>query len=166
LKPRWLEHLRQNKVLEEDLFFIIAQQQYLSQSDKSIKDVYLPLKSSDTLLMEHRKWLDKYGSDLPFYQGYATSKLSQSPEYINSETVALDRLTRHTQLCHSCSEAYQTTQKLQQASLALALILAAGGIILDGWLQVFAVSTALSCVLLTRLSGQLKARFEQAYRRG
>jgi phenylpropionate dioxygenase-like ring-hydroxylating dioxygenase large terminal subunit len=166
LKPRWLEHLRQNKVLEEDLFFIIAQQQYLSQSGKSIKDVYLPLKSSDTLLMEHRKWLDKYGSDLPFYQGYATSKLSQSSEYMNSETVALDRLTRHTQLCHSCSEAYQTTQKLQQALLALALILAAGGIILEGWLQVLIVLTALSCVLLTKLFGQLKARFEQAYRRG
>ena len=53
LKPRWLEHLRQNKILEEDLPFILKQQAYVEQTGKNLKDIYLPLKSSDVFVLEH-----------------------------------------------------------------------------------------------------------------
>src|SRR3712207_7370858 len=38
------------------------------------RSVYLPLKTSDLFVIEYRKWLDKFGYSLPFYQGYSTSK--------------------------------------------------------------------------------------------
>ncbi|MDY7015171.1 MAG: Rieske 2Fe-2S domain-containing protein, partial [Cyanobacteriota bacterium] len=70
LKPRWFEHLRQNKILEEDLRFIVEQQRYFERGDRAVKTVYFPLKTCDRFVMEHRKWLDRFGENLPWYWGY------------------------------------------------------------------------------------------------
>ena len=93
LQPRWLEHIRQNKLLEEDLFFILSQAAYIADSGKTIKDVFLPLKTADVFVLEYRKWLDKYGIDLPSYDGYTTAKRPENPQ---STPMTFDRYTRHT----------------------------------------------------------------------
>lgn len=156
LKPRWLEHLRQNKVLEEDLYFIQAQEAYINQSGETIKEAYLPLKTSDVLLIEHRKWLDQFGQNLPHYQGYSTH------QYLEKTTTAnlSNRFLRHTQICSSCNRAYQTTQQVKQMSTALAIALAACGIVSDGYLSILAVSAALLAVIIAVLAQQLKTHFE------
>jgi hypothetical protein len=156
LKPRWLEHLRQNKVFEEDLYFIQAQEAYINQSSQTIKDTYLPLKTSDMLLMEHRKWLDQFGANLPHYQGYSTHKRTHS----SVEVDLSNRFLRHTQICSSCNRAYHTTQKVKQISVAVAIGLAAIGIISDGYLSILTVSTALLAVIIAILAQQLKTHFE------
>jgi phenylpropionate dioxygenase-like ring-hydroxylating dioxygenase large terminal subunit len=156
LKPRWLEHLRQNKVFEEDLSFIQAQEAYINQSGKTIKDTYFPLKTSDVLLIEHRKWLDQFGVNLPHYQGYSTHQHLQHSTAVNLNS----RFLRHTQICSSCNRAYQTTQKVQQISIAVAIALAAIGIISEGNLSVLTVSTALLAVIIAILAHKLKTHFE------
>lgn len=156
LKPRWLEHLRQNKVFEEDLYFIQAQEAYINQSGKTIKDTYFPLKTSDVLLMEHRKWLDKFGVKSPHYEGYSTHQHLHPSAEVNLNS----RFLRHTQICSSCNRAYQTTQNIKQISIALAIVLAAIGIISDGYLSILTVSTALLTVIIAILAQKLKTHFE------
>jgi phenylpropionate dioxygenase-like ring-hydroxylating dioxygenase large terminal subunit len=75
LKPRWLSHWENNRILEEDSVFIVAEQSFIESRQESMQKIILPLKTSDVLVVEYRKWLDRYGKNLPFYQGYTTSKL-------------------------------------------------------------------------------------------
>ncbi len=128
LKPRWLEHLRQNKVLEEDLSFIVEQQAYIEQTGKNLKEIYLPLKSSDTFVIEYRKWLDKFGQNLPSYQGYATFKRNQNPRL---EEIPVDRFSRHTKICSSCYRTYQTINVLKQIVITAAIIFASLAIVTE-----------------------------------
>ncbi|MGB3532932.1 MAG: Rieske 2Fe-2S domain-containing protein [Microcoleaceae cyanobacterium] len=157
LKPRWLEHFRQNKVFEEDLYLIQAQETYINQSGQSIKQTYLPLKTSDLLLIEYRKWLDQFGSKLPHYQGYTKHKHIPTSTTVNLS----NRFSRHTQICSSCNSAYRTTQQLKQISIAVAIALAAIGIISEGSLSIFTVSTAVIAVIAVILAQRLIENFER-----
>ncbi|MGB3403000.1 MAG: Rieske 2Fe-2S domain-containing protein [Microcoleaceae cyanobacterium] len=156
LKPRWLEHLRQNKVFEEDLYLIQAQELYINQSGHTIKETYLPLKTADVLLIEYRKWLDQFGSKLPHYQGYSTHQHLQHSTPVNLNS----RYLRHTQICSSCNRAYQTTQNIKKVSLALAIVFAALGIVSENNLSILAVFTALIAIMIAVVAQKLKAHFE------
>ncbi len=60
--PPWLNHiLIRNKILEGDLQLVVEQKAQIERLKKNLKEVYLPLKTSDTLVVEYRKWLDKFG---------------------------------------------------------------------------------------------------------
>lgn len=164
--PRWFIHLGQSKILDEDMELVIGQKNEIARSGKSLKEMYLPIKTSDTFVMEYRKWLDKFGSALPFYQGYATSKGIEPSETDRDRSVELNRLVRHTQLCSSCARTYQTTKKMKQALVLVAIVMAAFAIITDGSkLQIVAVSTSLLTVALALLADNLKTKFERSYTR-
>ncbi len=161
LKPRWFEHLRQNKLLEEDLPFIVEQQAYIEKSGKNLQDVYLPLKSSDLFVIEHRKWLDKFGQNLPLYRGYATAKQNK---YAVLETMSFDRFTRHTQICSSCNRAYQRTKMFKQASITAAIIFAALGIVAENsTIKTIAVITAILMAGMSASLQKFKTHFENSY---
>ena len=106
LKPRWMHHFQTNNVLEGDMTLLVGQNVQIKRLGESLKQIYLPLKTSDTLVIEYRKWLDKFGSSLPHYQGYSTSKNIDNDE-LNNKVTPPDRLSQHTQLCSSCSQAYE-----------------------------------------------------------
>lgn len=126
--------------------------------------MYLPLKTSDLLLIEYRKWLDKVGQSLPFYEGYSTVK--RASENGECNPVALDRFSRHTQICSSCDRAYQVTNRLKQASVAVAIAMAALAIVTDSsWHQIVAVSVSLSAVALAVVAQIIKTKFERSYKR-
>ena len=91
VKPMWLRHLNSCKVLEQDIGLVTSQEdvlyklnnyphysQSLSRSaDKNKEqlnpaDEWLPLASSDTILLQYRKWLDSVGASMPYYQGWRT----------------------------------------------------------------------------------------------
>ncbi|MEM7726648.1 MAG: Rieske 2Fe-2S domain-containing protein [Cyanobacteria bacterium P01_A01_bin.45] len=158
LTPRWLEHLRQNKLLEEDLPFIVEQQAHIEKTGKNLQEIYLPLKTSDTFVIEHRKWLDKYGQNLPYYQGYTSFK--RSP--INPlEDIPLDRLDRHTKNCSSCDRAYRRIQLFGQIAIALAIILAALAIVTeDKTITIVFVSMSLLSIGKFTILQRLKTSFE------
>jgi phenylpropionate dioxygenase-like ring-hydroxylating dioxygenase large terminal subunit len=165
-KPRWLEHLRQSKIFEEDLPQIVGQQAEIERLGQSLKQVYLPLKTSDTLVIEYRKWLDKFGQSLPFYQGYSTCKRAGDKGECNQKPMLQDRFSRHTQLCSSCNRIYEVTNKLKQGSVGVAIALGALAIVTDhSWHQIVAMSLSLSAVALAAIAQIVKTKFERSYKR-
>jgi len=166
-KPRWVEHLRQSKVLEEDLPQIVGQQAEIERLGQSLKKVYLPLKTSDLLAIEYRKWLDKYGQSLPFYEGYATSKRPTGSGECNQKPASVDRLSRHTLMCSSCNRAYQVTNRLKQGSLIVAIAIAALAIVIDepGSLKLVTVLAFLAAVAISAVAQTVKTKFERSYER-
>ncbi|WP_017720421.1 aromatic ring-hydroxylating dioxygenase subunit alpha [Kamptonema formosum] len=166
LKPLWLEHLRQNKILEQDLQVVVGQKAELERLRQPLKELYWPLKTSDTLVIEYRKWLDKFGQGLPYYQGYATSKLGSDSGECGGEPVLLDRLSQHTQLCGTCSRAYRVTSRLQQISVGAAVAIAALAIVADGFgSKIVAVSAFVSAAALAAVAEKVKTHFERSYTR-
>jgi len=165
MKPRWLEHLRQNRILEEDMPLVVGQQAEIQRLEKSLKEIFLPLKTSDTLVVEYRKWLDKFGTSLPYYQGYSTSKNLSSNE-CNQQSVQSNRFLQHTHICSSCNQTYQITNRLKQACVGVAIGMAALAILTDGsWGQIVAVSTSVLAVLLAVVADKAKTKFERFYTR-
>ncbi len=163
-KPRWLEHMRQNKLLEEDLAFIVELQAYMERTDKSLKEVFLPLKTSDVFVLEYRKWLDKYGQDLPFYEGYVTAKRLNNSE---TEAIASDRIEQHLALCSSCNKAYRTAIRAKPTLVGVAIALAALAILAEDTsiLQTGAVVASLFSVGLAVFARQVQSKLEQAHPR-
>ncbi|WGV27951.1 Rieske 2Fe-2S domain-containing protein [Halotia branconii] len=164
--PLWLDHiLVRNKILEGDLQLVVQQKAQVERLGENLKQVYLPLKTSDTLVIEYRKWLDKFGSSLPFYQGYASAKNIDGGEF-NTNLTPLDRFAQHTQICNSCNQAYQTTNKLKQTFIGVAIAFAAIAILVDAYyLKIATVSAALLAVGLAVFAQKLKIKFERSYTR-
>ena len=166
LVPRWFDHFFRNRVSEEDMPFIRGQQAHIERLGTNPNSLYLPLKTSDTLLIEYRKWLDKYGSSLPFYQGYSTSKPHVPSEEGTPPAVLVERLRRHTEICSSCNRAYQVTNRLKQVSVGVAIALGALAIVTDhSWYQLVVMSLSLSAVAVAVVAQIVKTKFERSYQR-
>ncbi len=166
LMPRWLDHiLIQNKILEGDLQLVVEQKAQIERLGQNLKEVYLPLKTSDTLVVEYRKWLDKFGSSLPFYQGYSTSKNVGSND-LDQKLITLDRFSQHTLLCSSCNRAYQVTNTVKQSCIGVAIALAAIGILADdSRIKIAAISISILAVVMSAIAQILKTHFERSYTR-
>jgi hypothetical protein len=82
LKPTWLRNLNSCKVLEQDITLIssqedlMAKQPLLNEGSGLPADNYLGLKTSDALVMQYRKWLDRVGNGMPSYIGWRTNSSS------------------------------------------------------------------------------------------
>lgn len=158
MKPRWLEHLRQSKVLEEDLEFIVAQQEWVDKNNQHLQDLFLPLKTSDVFVLEYRKWLDKYGDNYPFYEGYKTAKRTKKYQ---GKGELVNRFSRHTKHCRSCLDAYQNTIKLKNYLMAIAIILFSLAIFNNNFgMKLVEVLTALLAIIGVIICQQLKQKFE------
>ncbi|MFH7026334.1 MAG: Rieske 2Fe-2S domain-containing protein [Heteroscytonema crispum UTEX LB 1556] len=164
LRPRWLDHLNTNKILEQDLPLIVGQQLQIERLGESLKELYLPLKTSDTFVIEYRKWLDKFGQDLPFYQGYSTSKNTSNGDN-NQKLLPQDRFSRHTQICNSCNRAYQVTKRIKQTLIGIAIALAAVAIVTDGSAMQIVTVLAISAVAWAVVAEKVKTKFERGYTR-
>jgi hypothetical protein len=57
--PGFFIHAIGCKVFEQDMGLLSSQNELLVKSNRGVKDLYLPLKSSDAWVTEYRKWLDK-----------------------------------------------------------------------------------------------------------
>jgi len=165
LRPRWLDHLNTNKILEQDLPLLVGQQQQIERIGKNLEELYLPLKTSDLLVVEYRKWLDRFGSSLPYYQGFSTSKISQT-EIVNFNSQLTTRLDRHISICSSCDRAYRNTKHLKNISLAVAIVSLATAVISgNSTIEILTVSISLFCFIIATLSQILKIKFESTYDR-
>ncbi|MEH2186050.1 MAG: Rieske 2Fe-2S domain-containing protein [Nostoc sp.] len=166
LMPPWVDHIMiRNKVLEGDMPIVVEQKGQIERLGKNLQELYLPLKTSDILVVAYRKWLDKYGLSLPFYQGYSTAKnIDNSNDHEQLKT--LDRFSQHTLICNSCSQAYQLTKRLQQSCIGVAIALAAVAILTDtSGIKIAAVSTSVALIILAVMAQRLKTQFENSYTR-
>jgi phenylpropionate dioxygenase-like ring-hydroxylating dioxygenase large terminal subunit len=163
LKPRWLTHLKLNKTFEQDLPLIVGQQESVAGSGCHLKDLYLPLKTSDVFAIEYRKWLDRFGSTLPSYEGYS-NRNSSRVEALARPSLLFDRFWRHTRLCHACKQTYQRVSALQSLCVTLAIILAAIAIALDSTpSQTFlTVLASLAATVLAFVLHHFKTQFEHS----
>ncbi|MBD0266223.1 MAG: aromatic ring-hydroxylating dioxygenase subunit alpha, partial [Tolypothrix sp. Co-bin9] len=166
IKPRWFSHLYRSRAIEEDMYFIWGAQVEVERLGQSLNKIYLPLKTSDTLVIEYRKWLDKYGYSLPFYQGYSTSKFHVLNKNTNTTPTPIDRLERHTKICSSCNQVYQMTNLVKQILIGAAIALAALAILTDNsWVSPVAVTASLLALALALVAQNVKTRFERPYTR-
>ena len=162
LTPRWWIHLKQNNILAEDLSQFLGQEAEVERLGKNIKEIYTPIPTCDTFAIEYRKWLDRYGSSLPFYRGYSTSKPGKNTDEERANSVQIDRHFRHTELCSSCNGAARVTKQVKQTCVGIAIALFAVAILTDiYWLQIAAVSTALGLVIVAFVAEKLKGNFER-----
>ena len=161
-KPRWIEHLRQNKILEEDLEFIVAQQDWLAQTQDSIQESYLPMKTVDSFVLAHRKWLDEYGQNLPWYQGYKTHKVY--PDSVVHQSL-MNRYERHTAHCSSCLQVYQVSQVVLPLSILGMLVATLACFEAPEQLRFLSLGCLLFFGLLAGVSLQVKNLLTQSYSR-
>jgi phenylpropionate dioxygenase-like ring-hydroxylating dioxygenase large terminal subunit len=164
LQPRWFSHLYRNRVIEEELPMIAGEQAQIEKLGRNLKDVYLPLKTSDVYVIEYRKWLDKFATSFPFYQGYSTSRLDVVAQTENTSHSLFERFDRHTKICSSCNRAYQVTNLVKQTLVGVAIALAALAILTnDSWISPVAVVASLSALGLAFAAHKVKNKFEISY---
>jgi phenylpropionate dioxygenase-like ring-hydroxylating dioxygenase large terminal subunit len=109
LTPRWMEHLSQCRILEQDMAVVVGQSEEIERDGASLSNIWMPLRTSDRLVVEYRKWLDRYGKDLPYYRGFTTSR----EKLAGPSTVRppIDRHVLHTRVCSTCSRVYRTADR-------------------------------------------------------
>lgn len=142
LKPRWSEHQVQCLILEQDMALVVGQHEEIERSNKQLCDLWLPLKSSDRLVIEYRKWLDRFGRDLPFYRGFSSAENSciSSMEKDHSS----NRHVLHTRICSSCSKLHARVER----AVTLLWISGLGVLAASFWFSEFRVRLLLSLLML------------------
>ncbi|WP_317106533.1 Rieske 2Fe-2S domain-containing protein [Chroococcidiopsis sp. SAG 2025] len=166
LMPPWLDHIMaRNKILEGDLQLVVEQKAQIERLGQNLQEVYLPLKTSDTLVVEYRKWLDKFGASFPFYQGYSSAKNVGRSEQ-NENLNPLDRWEQHTLICSSCNRAYLFTNRLKQILVGVAIATLGVAVLADDSpLKVAAVLASLVAIATSIVAQKVKIQFEQSYTR-
>jgi phenylpropionate dioxygenase-like ring-hydroxylating dioxygenase large terminal subunit len=113
--PRWWTHLKVRlPVLDGDMI-LLHQQERLVQAiapKQAWQTAYKLPTQSDRMVLEFRRWLDRYVPDLPW--GSIPVNLSDS---LSDRRALLDRYHQHTQICRSCQGALTRIHQLQRGLL-------------------------------------------------
>jgi phenylpropionate dioxygenase-like ring-hydroxylating dioxygenase large terminal subunit len=126
--PRWWDHINnRNQVLDGDMILLHQQEHFLQQQQhlESWKTAYQLPTSADRLVIEFRKWFDKYcEGKLPWSElGLSIPERTTINE---NRQELLDRYKQHTQHCSSCRGALKTVQRLQKVLLGNFVITISG----------------------------------------
>jgi len=122
ITPRWWEHIQErNVVLDGDAIVLQQQNAYLKQrqerEEKSWKTAYQMPTSADRLVIEFRKWFDRYcQGKLPWHQLELNQIAAQYNINENRQEI-LDRYNQHTKHCSSCRGALKNIKRIQIALL-------------------------------------------------
>jgi phenylpropionate dioxygenase-like ring-hydroxylating dioxygenase large terminal subunit len=159
IKPRWLEHWTQCTILEQDMGVVIGQHAHIERAQGRLGDLWCPIRTSDRLVIEYRKWLDRFGANLPFYRGYDSSKLGDR-ESLFARAPA-DRYSLHTKVCGTCSKLYRNIQRASTALWAAVAVLAGVAIVGAGaWPSYVAVGVGLLALAAIAALARVRKRFE------
>jgi hypothetical protein len=159
-KPRWLFHQTQQLILEQDMQVVIGQHEYTERSGKSLKDIWLPIKTSDVLVLEYRRWMDRFGTKLPMYRGY-TSSYTPPEGPIPRPPIAVNRMNLHTKICSSCTRFYHRLLVWKKGLIAAAIGLGALSVLTAGsWTSWLALAAGLVAAGLAFGAAKLQTRFE------
>lgn len=117
--PRWWNHLQErNLVLDGDMILLHYQEQLLQRQTASWKTAYKLPTSADRLVIEFRRWLDRYCPDpRPWGTQETTGEL-----LLQDRKRLLDRYHQHTLICSSCRRALKTVHWLQRGLLAYGVL--------------------------------------------
>ncbi|GAB1539671.1 Rieske 2Fe-2S domain-containing protein [Scytonema sp. NUACC21] len=125
LTPRWWSHIKtRNQVLDGDMILLHQQEYFLQQrkSHDSWKTAYKLATSADLMVIEFRKWFDKYcDGQLPWSE--VGISVPESLKINDNRQELLDRYRQHTQHCSSCRGALKNIQRLQWVLLVSSVII-------------------------------------------
>jgi len=150
LRPRFWEHGHQCRLLEQDMAVVVGQSRNLEASTESLAHAWLPLKSSDALVVAYRAWIDEYDAERPDHLGLRTRGEQVAPAPVGR----FDRWHLHTRHCAACRRALRLAvlgRRLSGAGTVLAL--AAAVLLPSPWNAVLALTAVFSFVVGTALAG-------------
>ena len=148
--PRWWDHIQnRNAVLDGDMVLLKQQESFLQ--DNNWKTAYKMPTSADRLVIEFRKWFDRYcEGKLPW------SKADTIPT-LESREAMLDRYHQHTQHCSSCRNALKRIQLLQWILLAyFAIAISITALLPDSLRVTWGLYLTVSALLGLGIAGGLK----------
>ena len=162
LRPRWLQHLANHTVLEDDQVFLHWQERALATSGGSERfeqACFLP-SSADVYVSGLHRWVREHGGG-PFPRRPLPPRLSLPP--------LMERFEAHTRHCRSCRLAHRRLQTWRPRLLLLAavlpvLVLALA--VLGGWWQSPLVLGAVVAVLLPLLVERQLGRWQRGLEQG
>ncbi|XP_062097906.1 protein TIC 55, chloroplastic [Humulus lupulus] len=168
LFPKWYFHQNACKVFEQDMGFLSSQNEILMKEKVPTKELYLNLRSSDTWVLEYRKWMDKVGHGMPYHFGHGTIWLPQEPAVVEHAPAGLvagisasspakggigtmhapnlsNRYFRHVIHCKGCRTVVKAFEEWKKGLSAVAVVLTALAILVSGrqWKTLLLVSAAL-----------------------
>ena len=111
--PRWWTHVKtRNAVLDGDMVLLNQQSQQLRQhlQTQDWKTAYKMPTTADRMVIEFRKWCDRYLPNPTFGQ---QPTLELMGPFARDRRQMLDRYRQHTQHCQSCRSALKTIHRLQ-----------------------------------------------------
>ncbi|MEM8709883.1 MAG: Rieske 2Fe-2S domain-containing protein [Planctomycetota bacterium] len=118
-RPRWREHLHQMHLLEQDMAVVMGQVETLRREARPLRESWLPIKSSDPLVLKYAQWTDAYASEVPGARGWSKPPLGGVRDGQERAVPALDRWSLHTSQCQSCRPAHRRlNQNAMKAGLA------------------------------------------------
>ncbi len=106
LRPRWLEHWTQCTILEQDMDVVIGQVEEILGSERPPRQLWMPIKTSDALVIAYRKWLDRYAPGDLVQVGF-DRVASNGHGSVRRERTSYDRFRMHTRHCGSCSRVHR-----------------------------------------------------------
>ncbi|HEY9888152.1 MAG TPA: hypothetical protein V6D02_07105, partial [Candidatus Obscuribacterales bacterium] len=114
LTPRWLSHIGNNRVLEDDQIFLHRQERLLAQAGNQpyAQACYLPTQA-DRYVMAFRQWVSDFQAD-PFP--------GQPLPPAQPIAALMDRYTSHTAHCGSCRRALRRLQHIRAIALGVSAI--------------------------------------------
>ena len=136
LRPRWLQHIGNHTVLEDDQVFLHWQERVVEQeggSSRALRAFHLPT-GADLYIRALLDWVQRYGGE-PFP--------GQPLPPRQNRALLMDRAETHTRHCRSCGGALRRLQWLHRCS-GPAIVLTLGG---TAW--VGATPLGLTLLLLT-----------------
>ena len=147
LRPRWLQHIGNHKVLEDDQVFLHWQERVLERAGGSpaVERSFFMPTTADVYVAALHRWLNANGGE-PF--------AGQSLPPRQSTTALMDRYNSHTIHCRSCSSALRRIRAARPWAWALLW----GSTVLvgiqqgSGWSSTGLVTAALSALALRQLN--------------
>jgi len=118
-KPRWLEHWTQNTILRQDMTVITGQYAAIERSGRELRELWLPLKTCDPLVLRFRQWLDRHPPPGGPFRGFARHAAASHVE----DALPPDTYTLHTQQCSTCMKALRTAQRVRLALIGLMAVM-------------------------------------------
>ncbi len=159
LRPRWLEHWTQCTILEQDMDVVVGQVEEIVGSGRPPRELWLPLKTSDALVIAYRRWLDRHAAEGSYRVGFDRVDAAGSPPG-RGPAETYDRFRMHTRLCGSCSRAHRALvaarTPLGWSAVALLAVAAAAGSPIAGPAAGLAVAAAAGRVAVDRLAARFR----------
>jgi phenylpropionate dioxygenase-like ring-hydroxylating dioxygenase large terminal subunit len=123
LIPRWWDHIQnRNQVLDGDMILLNQQEHFLQQEKANWKTAYKLPTGADRLIIEFRRWFDKYCyGQLPWSE--VGISVPESLITNDNRQELLNRYKQHTQHCSSCRGALKNIQRLQWIFLGCFVII-------------------------------------------